>query len=201
MTNDVTIFPMGGFLVQQRTNDGLFNAADLLNQWNEIHGTDKSINDFIEEEIKFSIYFNGKDIPSISDDGWLDEFHFRNFLAFLSPVLSLVHYPCHLYNESYLEKIIRLFCQTSQHSTVDNSKNGTQTYILTDETGLYKIGKSKDVKRRVRSLMIGNPSIRLVARIPKDVESVLHDQFKDKRVSGEWFRLTDLDLDFIKELA
>ena len=201
MTSDVISFPMCGFLVQKRTKDGMFNAADLLNQWNEIHGTNKSINDFIEEEKQFTIYFTGKDISSpISDDGWLDEFHFRNFLAFLSPVLSLVHYPCHLYNESIMEKVINVFCHRLQHSTVDNSKNGTQTYILTDETGLYKIGKSKDVKRRVRSLMIGNPNIRLVARIPKDVESVLHDLFKEKRVAGEWFRLTKSDLERVKNI-
>lgn len=33
-TNNVMVRPMGDFIVQQRTKDGMFNATNLLNQWN-----------------------------------------------------------------------------------------------------------------------------------------------------------------------
>jgi hypothetical protein len=33
-TNNVILRPMGPFQVQQRTKDGMFNATNLLKQWN-----------------------------------------------------------------------------------------------------------------------------------------------------------------------
>ena len=194
MTNDITILPIGGLLVQQRMKDGMFNAADVLNQWNGIHGTNTSINDFIEEEKKFSIYFTGKDISSISDDGWIDDFHFRNFLIFLSPELGMVDIPIMQYEKEHP------FAKFDKTPTPKTIVGITHTYILTDGSGLYKIGKSIDVRKRVKSLMIGNPSIRIVAIFHKDVESMLHDIFKEKRVAGEWFRLTKSDLERVKNI-
>lgn len=35
ITNQVMKRPMGNFLVEQRTKDSMFNATNLLKQWNE----------------------------------------------------------------------------------------------------------------------------------------------------------------------
>ena len=38
ITNQVMKRPMGKFLVEQRTKDSMFNATNLLKQWNEFVG-------------------------------------------------------------------------------------------------------------------------------------------------------------------
>lgn len=48
ITNNVMVRPMGDFLVQQRTKDGMFNATALLKQWNENNGQKKSIAHYFE---------------------------------------------------------------------------------------------------------------------------------------------------------
>lgn len=41
------IRPLGEFEVTQRTKDGMFNATELLKQWNSSNGMKKEVNDFI----------------------------------------------------------------------------------------------------------------------------------------------------------
>ncbi|MEG0848518.1 MAG: KilA-N domain-containing protein [Myroides sp.] len=47
-TNQIIIRPMGNFSVSQRTSDGMFNATELLKQWNENSGSKKDIGHFFE---------------------------------------------------------------------------------------------------------------------------------------------------------
>ena len=42
-TNQTLTRPMGEFSVYQRTSDGMFNATDLLKQWNETSGQKKQM--------------------------------------------------------------------------------------------------------------------------------------------------------------
>jgi len=69
--------------------------------------------------------------------------------------------------------------------------------IFNPDSGLYKIGKSKNVFRRFESLKCEfNKGLILIGFCKKDVESEVHFQFKDVRVFGEWFSLnTDNILD------
>lgn len=193
MTNDITILPIGDLFVQQRTKDGMFNATSLLKQWNKHFGTKKSINDFLEEEKNFSLDFFGKEMSSHSqrdaDGVWLDEIRFRNLLVSLSPEYGMIEFPCMLFENDMHEKLFMDFKKLHK-----GGENNTCTYILTDNSGLYKIGKSNNVKKRLSAFMVGNPSCKLVAIIPLDVESIFHEHFKDKRVTGEWFRLSESDL-------
>lgn len=46
ITNQVMKRPMGNFLVEQRTKDSMFNATNLLKQWNEASGEKKEITKF-----------------------------------------------------------------------------------------------------------------------------------------------------------
>ena len=45
-TNNVMVRPMGDFVVQQRTKDGMFNATDLLRQWNTATCSDKRLRSY-----------------------------------------------------------------------------------------------------------------------------------------------------------
>ena len=50
ITNQVMKRPMGDFLVEQRTKDGMFNATNLLKQWNEASGEKKEITKFFDND-------------------------------------------------------------------------------------------------------------------------------------------------------
>lgn len=49
-TNVTIIRKMGNFAVKQRTQDGMFNATELLKQWNEASGQQKQVIHFTENE-------------------------------------------------------------------------------------------------------------------------------------------------------
>lgn len=70
---------------------------------------------------------------------------------------------------------------------------------------LYKIGFSKTPRKRFRTFRTGSPiplEIVLTMRTPhyKIVEQMLHDHFAAKRVHGEWFALTESDIEYVKSL-
>lgn len=76
------------------------------------------------------------------------------------------------------------------------------TYIITDSSGMVKIGKAKSIDNRMKTYKTHNPTTVLVAVIFDDVEAQLHDMLKDKRVEGEWFTLTHDELAlFIQEIS
>ena len=49
-TNQVLQRTMGSFKVLQRTHDGMFNATELMHQWNESTGMKKNVNHFLENK-------------------------------------------------------------------------------------------------------------------------------------------------------
>jgi len=74
-------------------------------------------------------------------------------------------------------------------------------YIVNQEnTQLYKIGFTQDdnIKQRLSSLQVGNPQILTFVgcfyTFHQHVEYDLHEYFKDLRVGGEWFKLSDGDI-------
>lgn len=68
-----------------------------------------------------------------------------------------------------------------------------QTYLLYNPcSGLYKIGKSKDIYARLGSFCV--PEIKLLAYLAKDIERQLHIRYAQRRQLGEWFELNEADL-------
>lgn len=64
-------------------------------------------------------------------------------------------------------------------------------FIQEGEDGFVKIGRSKNVKKRMKSLQIGNPRpLSVVMLIPggRSLEMTFHELFHEDRVSGEWFK-------------
>ncbi len=82
-----------------------------------------------------------------------------------------------------------------------NKTEHTKLYVMLDRnTGLYKIGRSKNPMSRERTLQSEKPVIDMVFNFSatnKD-EKKLHNLFLEKRVRGEWFSLSNEDLEFIK---
>lgn len=68
------------------------------------------------------------------------------------------------------------------------------TYIATDATGNYKIGKSTQVEEREKQLRTGNSSIEMIIILDENVEHDLHKKYELKHVQGEWYNLAKNDL-------
>jgi hypothetical protein len=67
-------------------------------------------------------------------------------------------------------------------------------YVIQDGSGLCKIGRARDVGKRIQSLSTGSSSeLTLIASWPCDDagerEATLHEFWSDVRVRGEWFKL------------
>jgi hypothetical protein len=65
-------------------------------------------------------------------------------------------------------------------------------YFIKDEsTGLVKIGKASNVKRRLQSLRTGSPSCLTLLGVSSSLkEKEMHARFGDLRTRGEWFSLS-----------
>jgi hypothetical protein len=76
-------------------------------------------------------------------------------------------------------------------------------YLIRIETGLYKIGKAKDMTKRLQPFGVLFPmKWELVYQFKSNdysaAEARLHHKFAEKRDIGEWFRLTADDVEYIK---
>jgi hypothetical protein len=91
-----------------------------------------------------------------------------------------------------------------QKKTGANQKGPGYVYVI--QAGpYYKIGVSRKVSRRIRQLSTLPPfDLELVCTIKTDdmfaLERTLHEKFSSKRINGEWFSLSDSDVQFIKSL-
>ena len=76
-------------------------------------------------------------------------------------------------------------------------------FILNEANGLIKIGRSADVENRLYQLQYktGQP-LRLLKKIPSDSvvqqEKELHELYSNKRIHGEWFDITEEDINIFK---
>ena len=75
-TNNVIIRPMGQFQVQQRTKDGMFNATNLLKQWNGFVENSNTQNSGYVKKKDMDDFFNNKStndfIDALIDEEKLD---------------------------------------------------------------------------------------------------------------------------------
>ena len=84
---------------------------------------------------------------------------------------------------------------------------GQYVYLIQDVTvtGYFKIGKTNNPSRRMYDFGVLLPmQVKVIHVIPcqnmSQLEAQLHRQFADKRVNGEWFALSQPDIDYIKGL-
>lgn len=73
-----------------------------------------------------------------------------------------------------------------------------KTYLIKDSrTGATKIGKSNNPLKREKTLQSDALSLELLYTCDDNIETLLHKKYKDKRIRGEWFNLTDKDIEYI----
>jgi len=95
---------------------------------------------------------------------------------------------------------------------IDESKNEMKNekcfvYLMYDTTNnFYKIGISNKPEYREKTLQSEKPSIELITskkfpirKIAESFEKALHETYSDKRIRGEWFKLTENDIQNIKD--
>lgn len=190
-TNQVMIRPMGQFKVEQRTKDGFFNATSLLKQWNEALGADYTIEDYIKAYIPQSV--QERVVKIINGNVYLP--------YMLEPQLRLLvaNYDIELYDKLSVESVIwewedELSVSSNDGNTLTRSGD-YKTYLMIDEaSGAIKIGRAYDPNIRERTLAAQIPRIKLLAVCSNDIERMLHEKFKTKRMRGEWFNLTHKDI-------
>jgi len=74
------------------------------------------------------------------------------------------------------------------------------------DPSLYKIGRSANPDDRIRTFEVKLPfTFDYICTIKSDdmytLERQLHYKYRDKRIDGEWFRLSTEDVEYIKRLA
>jgi hypothetical protein len=103
--------------------------------------------------------------------------------------------------EEYMSQQVYL----SKKEKEDKLKIKGYIYIIKSDFG-YKIGKSKDAKNRVKNIGLQLPfKIELIFQFYVEgyhmKEKQLHEQFKNKHINGEWFNLSDEDIEAIKNIC
>lgn len=79
----------------------------------------------------------------------------------------------------------------------------TNIYLMLNKrNGLIKIGKAKDAPTRERTLQSQEPEIEMIycAQSSPQTEKMLHNEYAEQRVRGEWFNLSENDIKDIKEM-
>ena len=72
-------------------------------------------------------------------------------------------------------------------------------YLFRHSNGLTKIGMSRDPAKREKTLQAEDPRLHMLAyrKGGSSTESRLHRIFADRRVRGEWFDLSEKDVDWL----
>jgi len=115
------------------------------------------------------------------------------------------------YTHKSLENIERDVAELEKLGLLDDFKGVRRrigyVYLIKDcERNLYKIGMTTDIRKRLNALQssTGNSSLMLIHKIRSkrcsELEKILHQMFAGKCVFGEWFQLTDEDVDWIKSI-
>lgn len=95
-----------------------------------------------------------------------------------------------------LREFIRYYNNSSNLKSYIESSN---VYLVSDDNGNYKIGKSNNVYSRLKSLQTGsNTNLTIVkfirVRFALKTERFIHDLFSTFRLKGEWFKLDDANV-------
>jgi hypothetical protein len=84
-------------------------------------------------------------------------------------------------------------------SNKGKTANLTQTYLMVDSLGFIKIGSSFDPGKRETTLRSTMPDVKIFATSKVNVESILHNEYGNFRIRGEWFKLDEKQIsDIIK---
>jgi hypothetical protein len=136
---------------------------------------------------KYMSYFDGGEFNFMSYD-LVDESDF--VMIKKTDVINVVTGYESIYNKFLIEKLTDNSNKASM-TAPKNIKIKQKTYLMKDNNGFIKIGKSKNPKLRESTLQSENPSITLMAVCDDDIEDMLHCNYYEYRKRGEWFAFSD----------
>lgn len=87
-----------------------------------------------------------------------------------------------------------------ENKEIENFNKGKEVVYLLEDRGLYKIGYTADLKSRISRHKTSSPTVVLLKQFNgnRKNESFLHNHFKSKNITREWFKLDSNDLLFIE---
>ena len=131
-------------------------------------------------------------------------FDFKFHSSYKKLILLLYAHSGHLEDKNSIENFI-LGCINDiakNDFMIDYRKKDKDgfVYIMEDNSGLFKIGFSKNPNDRLYQFQTGNPKISIYNSYPANKldEKLLHKLFQKKRDCGEWFRLKPKHLKWIE---
>jgi len=159
---------------------------------------DIPINLFIENlypEKIFGYYFVNTYLLT-NKDGILESFWVWTFNdGKLSQTINGKHYISEYLVLNY-KTIEELINRGLENYLPESDRKESKTYLLfNSHSGLYKIGKSINPAQRLKSIQNMTPGTELLMFCNSDIESELHEKYKERRHSGEWFELSENELE------
>lgn len=146
-----------------------------------------------------TLIFDGADKPIILRRGDLCRCSYAEYVSLVySHVLSSnPDIPFPYGSDRY--PLVTLRLRSSRRDATPGS-----VYVIGNERGEYKIGRAKNAQRRLSHLQSGSVDtltleVVMESQDTLEAERRLHHAFAQKRISGEWFRLSEEDLQKIKE--
>jgi hypothetical protein len=103
--------------------------------------------------------------------------------------------------EEVKRKLIELNRNEANTLSMSYSEDSaTYVYLMEHVNGLIKIGSSKNPRARERTLQAEDPRLEMIfcEQAEAAMEKRFHEIFADLRVRGEWFRLDQHHIDWIK---
>jgi hypothetical protein len=122
---------------------------------------------------------------------------------------GMIGYCMNFVNDAYSY----LYCRSEEYLSICNYKykekkekpiKATNIYVMIDDnTGFYKIGRSINPTKREKTLQSEKATIKLLFffKGTYEIEKYLHKALKEKCVRGEWFNLSNSDLEYIKSFS
>lgn len=164
------------------------------------------VKNLINLKMNYTIYKGDSDISTIPNYNFYNKKDLLINLFYNSDIETVVKYVVLLDriidDDNPYEYLTLRYLILSEISNIITSANmnlsNQKTYIMKDSsTNLIKIGKAINPKYREKTLQSEKPTISLFAVCEDNIESELHKKFEDKRVRGEWFNLTDNEINVI----
>lgn len=106
-----------------------------------------------------------------------------------------------------MEEQIKLWKNPSSREFFEhNMDKAGYVYVIRAETGHYKIGRTTSIPRRMNLFSVKLPfKFDIINYFPChnmfEIESHFHEVYSEKRTNGEWFLLSDEDVDIIKFIS
>lgn len=116
-------------------------------------------------------------------DKWETKLFERTFSNFVAKLLNIGKI-------NPIQKVFELSEEHLQH----HKQRDYRTYLMSDASGLVKIGRSIDPYARLDNIRTGNPTAHLLAVLDIDIEKELHAQYASFKQNGEWFALSSKQL-------